>query len=116
MSTFSFAIPIPDLEGPLHFQVQASLGADFSPVAVNGFSLSSQTRWFYFNPASGAGGAHVAFPSAGINGSSLAGHPVYFRFLASDLLSEDAPYYVRWRVWEDGQEGSWNSAPPLYLA
>lgn len=115
ISTFSYAIEIPNLTGPLHFQVQASEDTDFSGISLNGFSLSNPDRWFYFDPNSGSGGAHLPMPSSGLNGSQLTGNPVYFKFLESDGLSEEVQYYIRWRVWNDGQESQWNSSPPIYL-
>jgi hypothetical protein len=115
ITTFSFAIEIPDSQGPLHFQIQVSPNADFSTVSHAGNSATDATRWFYFN-ANAGDGEHTAFPTDGINGTELTGHPVYYRFIATDNLDSNTLYYVRWRVWDDGSEGDWNSSAPLYLA
>lgn len=116
-SLFVYGFRVPDgLTDLVHFQLVASPDTDFDPVVFNKFTVTSQARWFYYNPAANAGaGSYVAFPSSGIDGELFAGQTVYYNVSNTDGLVANVPYYVRYRTWIDNAEGLWNVSPPIII-
>lgn len=110
---YGFTVP-QEITGNVDFQVQASPSMDFSTIALNKFTIQSQTNWFYYDPAGNAGaGGFIAFPSGGIDGARLAGQTVYLNIVSTDGLAAGAEYYVRYRAWVANTESDWIVSPPI---